>query len=299
MGQGLFFLLAGLALAMHSQPVRVGPLSIAPPELHCQQVLPPHQQEFQHNNSFWHHCTQTFISNTLKSQHVRRHMLHFGKVACKVPCGSCSAVPTCVRLYLPGDGPAQFCRGHLQEAGRGRATLGSPVHLGKARSPQLHDALVGHNHHLVLHTPAQSSNSHHGIYACLCLASCVSAEHAYSRSMPSYNALKHCTQGAKCDNINVASDNLAFHTSFGSAQCHAAAKVEPQSASRTAEGSRLAAANAPHRRPCGSGCACPCGGAPPHLHPVSSSALYLLHPCLQKHIYKLREAEWVATSTGL
>jgi len=45
MGKGLFFLLAGLALAVHSQPVRVGPLSVAPPELHYQQVLPPHQQQ--------------------------------------------------------------------------------------------------------------------------------------------------------------------------------------------------------------------------------------------------------------
>ncbi len=63
---GLFFLLAGLALAVHSQPVGVGPLSVAPPELYCQQVLPPYQQEIQHNSSCRHHCAQTCISNSLK-----------------------------------------------------------------------------------------------------------------------------------------------------------------------------------------------------------------------------------------
>ena len=194
MGQGLFFLLARLALAMHSQPVRVGPLSIAPPQLHCQQVLPTHQQNFQHNNSLWHHHAQTFISNTLKSQQVSRQMqFGSGKVACKFQCGSCSAMQICMGLYLPGDGPAHFCRGHPHEAGGAHTTLGRPVHLGKPWSPQLHDALIGQNHHLVLHTLVQLSNSQHGIYACLCLAPCFPAEHAYSRSMPSYNALVQCT----------------------------------------------------------------------------------------------------------
>ncbi len=58
-----------------------------------------------------------------------------------------------MEVYLPGDGPAHFCRGDLHEGGGGHTTLGSPVHLGKAWSPQLHDALVGQDHHLVLHTP--------------------------------------------------------------------------------------------------------------------------------------------------
>ena len=40
-------------------------------------------------------------------------------------------------------GMALFCKGDLHEAAGGRATLSSPVHLGKARSPQFHDALVG------------------------------------------------------------------------------------------------------------------------------------------------------------
>ena len=99
------------------------------------------------------------VSKTPPLQHVTRQMLQFGSakrtVACQSQRESCSAVPTCVGLYLPGDGPAHFCRGHLQEAGGGRATLGSPVHLGKAGSPQLHDALVGQNHHLVLHMPVE------------------------------------------------------------------------------------------------------------------------------------------------
>ena len=144
------------------------------------------------------------------------------KVACKFQCGSCSAVQICLGLYLPGDSPAHFCRGHLNEAGGGHATLGSPVHLGEARSPQLHDTLVGQDHHLVLHTPVWLSNNQHGFYACLCLAICVSAEHAYRRSMHSYNALVQRTQKAKGHSINVASDNLAYgsetNTSFGGAQ---------------------------------------------------------------------------------
>ncbi len=202
------------------------------------------------------------------------------KVACKFQCGSCSAVQICLGLYLPGDSPAHFCRGDLHEGGGGRAALGSPVHLGKAWSSQLHDALIGQDHYLVLRTPVQLGNSQHGIHACLCLASGVSVEHAYSRSMPSYNALEQCTQGAKRVNINVASENLACgsktNTSIGGAQCHAAAKVEPQSASSTAEGSRLRAACAPHRRPCESGCACPCGGAPRIVLCLSSLAGALL-----------------------
>ena len=40
MGKGLLPLLAGLALAVHSQPVWVGPLPVAPPQLHSQQILP-------------------------------------------------------------------------------------------------------------------------------------------------------------------------------------------------------------------------------------------------------------------
>ena len=113
-------------------------------------------------------------------------MLQFGsakrKAACQFQRESCSAVQTCMGWYLPGDGPAHFCRGHLHEAGGGHTTLGSPVHLGKAWSPQLHDALVGHNDHLVLHTPQFGLATHLHCFH-LCLASLAAAEHTYSRSI--------------------------------------------------------------------------------------------------------------------
>ena len=39
MGQGLFFLLPRLALAVHTEAVGVGRFLAAPPQLHCQQIL--------------------------------------------------------------------------------------------------------------------------------------------------------------------------------------------------------------------------------------------------------------------